>query len=463
MKPTNGAAPGAVQAPAIEAVVFDVDGTLTKVGSPWQYLHERLGTWTGRGERHLRDFQEGRIDYDTFARLDAEAWRGVRRGEMRRLVKEIEWRPGVLDTLLAQKTAGRKIALLSSGLTLITDRVQDEFGDIADFVLANEVLFRFGRATGRVAVRVPWKGKAEALDQVVKALGVPPERMAHVGDGSGDIPVFRRVALSVATVDAPEEVKQAASTVLTSVDLRSLLLVPGLQGALDGDGGGYGDGDSCVDGRREAAAAGGGGALQGAQNGRPPERNGSLEVLGQGLGLAIRRVTRGDLKYLYHLFNDPDVGYYASASRMPRMTWRQLEQYHAIWSKGEPAAGVRLIIEEAGQDIGVLAYTDYGSPGEPHVVMGIALDAGHWGRGLGPRSIALFLRYAFETLGYAKVELDVFDHNPRARKAFEKCGFRPVQRVDARHYLDGRRVYTTVMEVTPETFRASQAGQLLDG
>lgn len=436
--------------PTIDAVVFDVDGTLTKVGSPWQFLHEKLGTWQGLGERHLQDYQAGRIDYDTFARLDAQAWKGVRRAQMLRLVREIPWRPGVLDTLLALKAGGRKIALLSSGLTLVTDRVQHEFGDIADFVLANEVLFRFGRATGRVAVRVPWAGKGEALDLVVAALGVPPERMAHVGDGSGDIPVFRRVALGVATIDAPEEVRGAAQFVLSSVDLTSLLLVPGLQ---------------VCDGHRETAApcAAVGEIAAGSATGAGGiPATGGTPTLAQSLGLAIRPVSRGDLKYLYHLFNDPEVGYYASASRMPRLTWGQLEKHHTIWSKGDPAAGIRLIIEETGKSIGLLAYTDYGRPGEPHVVMGIALDPGHWGRGLGPRAIALFLRYAFETLGYARVELDVFDHNPRARKAFEKCGFRPRQRVDARYYLDGRRVHTTVMEVTPETFRDSAAGRLLD-
>jgi len=43
----------------LRLVVFDVDGTLVKVESSWQHLHEQLGTWDrGRkyAERFLQDF-----------------------------------------------------------------------------------------------------------------------------------------------------------------------------------------------------------------------------------------------------------------------------------------------------------------------------------------------------------------------------------------------------------------------
>ena len=29
----------------ISAVIFDLDGTLTKTASPWRHIHERLGLW----------------------------------------------------------------------------------------------------------------------------------------------------------------------------------------------------------------------------------------------------------------------------------------------------------------------------------------------------------------------------------------------------------------------------------
>ena len=46
-----------------------------------------------------------------------------------------------------------------------------------------------------------------------------------------------------------------------------------------------------------------------------------------------------------------------------------------------------------------------------------------WGRGLGSESIRLVLRCAFEGFGLHRVGLRVLDSNPRAIRAYEKCGF----------------------------------------
>ena len=45
-------------------------------------------------------------------------------------------------------------------------------------------------------------------------------------------------------------------------------------------------------------------------------------------------------------------------------------------------------------------------------------------RGFGSEATALTLRFAFEGLGLHRVELEVFDYNPRARHVYEKAGFR---------------------------------------
>lgn len=51
--------------------------------------------------------------------------------------------------------------------------------------------------------------------------------------------------------------------------------------------------------------------------------------------------------------------------------------------------------------------------------------AGHaYGKGYGTEATRLAVRYAFEDAGLHRVHLEVFDHNPRARRVYEKCGFR---------------------------------------
>ncbi len=51
-------------------------------------------------------------------------------------------------------------------------------------------------------------------------------------------------------------------------------------------------------------------------------------------------------------------------------------------------------------------------------------DKDYWGKGYGTDATRTLLRFAFEQLGLNRVELEVFDYNPRAVRAYEKAGFR---------------------------------------
>jgi RimJ/RimL family protein N-acetyltransferase len=54
----------------------------------------------------------------------------------------------------------------------------------------------------------------------------------------------------------------------------------------------------------------------------------------------------------------------------------------------------------------------------------ISLAEAATGQGYGTEATRLAVAYAFEDAGLHRVHLEVFDHNPRARRVYEKCGFR---------------------------------------
>jgi RimJ/RimL family protein N-acetyltransferase len=66
-------------------------------------------------------------------------------------------------------------------------------------------------------------------------------------------------------------------------------------------------------------------------------------------------------------------------------------------------------------------------------------------RGLGTEATRLIVGYGFESLGLHRISLEVYAFNPRARRAYEKAGFRPegVLRESLRY--DGRWIDATVM------------------
>jgi len=82
-----------------------------------------------------------------------------------------------------------------------------------------------GRSAGALEARVNDLGipflfhgvsdKAAALDKVVEQSGIPAERMAFIGDDLPDLPIMKRVGLSIAVADAADEVKDRAELTTT--------------------------------------------------------------------------------------------------------------------------------------------------------------------------------------------------------------------------------------------------------
>jgi phosphoserine phosphatase len=177
----------------LKAVIFDLDGTLTPVRSVWQYIHEELGTWDSHGYPSLQAFLAGEIDYLEFAQRDAAAWAGISRRHIEELVARIPLRPGAHETVCALRRLGCRVAILSSGLDILAERVRRLCG--CDFALANRLVFRDDTLTGEVEVKVGWHGKPEGLRDICRYFGTDPAETAAVGDGVGDAPLCPLVKL----------------------------------------------------------------------------------------------------------------------------------------------------------------------------------------------------------------------------------------------------------------------------
>jgi RimJ/RimL family protein N-acetyltransferase len=62
----------------------------------------------------------------------------------------------------------------------------------------------------------------------------------------------------------------------------------------------------------------------------------------------------------------------------------------------------------------------------------------HQSQGYGQQAIRLLLRHAFHDLGLQRVYLTVLDDNPRAIRAYEKCGFTVEGRLRKHVYKRGQ-------------------------
>ncbi len=90
-------------------------------------------------------------------------------------------------------------------------------------------------------------------------------------------------------------------------------------------------------------------------------------------------------------------------------------------------------------------------------VFGIFIgDKNYWSKGYGTDATRTLLRFAFEQMGLNRVELEVYDFNTRAQRAYEKAGFRRDGVRRQALYRDGQYHDVYLMGVLREDWDALQ-------
>lgn len=205
---------------SLRLAIFDLDGTLKQARDPYIFLHKEMGTWqaaqafTGKG-------LGGELDYEEWLRLDALLWKGIARVTMEAALRKNPYLPGAQETVRALRDAGVTVAVVSTGLLLQAEQAQTDLG--LDRVMANEILFEHGIATGQVRCHVSEGAKGPIVAQLQAEFGVERGECLVVGDGTSDADMFAHARLGVAVNPSSEQVRLAADLVLEAPDLRPLI------------------------------------------------------------------------------------------------------------------------------------------------------------------------------------------------------------------------------------------------
>jgi diamine N-acetyltransferase len=144
------------------------------------------------------------------------------------------------------------------------------------------------------------------------------------------------------------------------------------------------------------------------------------KVLAEGRKTVLREFTRADVDRwmewprhmdpLFHVFN------------APVMSPRQRDSY---WMSQRQAAASRLFAVDDlnGTLVGRIGLREIDWYAQSSV-LGVSFRPDRLGEGLGTDAMRIFLEYYFGPLGMEALFLDVAAHNVRARRCYERCGFR---------------------------------------
>jgi phosphoserine phosphatase len=210
-----------VEHQTFKMVIFDLDGTLTRERSIWEYIHKRLRKWYGFAEEYQKQFLAGKISYERFCELDAEVWKGMSVKTLAEIVETVPFHPGMDMLIHVLKERGLKLAMISSGLSILSDQVHRKYR--FDFSVSNDLLHQEGLLTGRVKINVYYDRKAEWVDRILKHFGLKPEESMAIGDNKGDIDMFQRVGFAVAFNSSCQELDQIADLCIQSENLADII------------------------------------------------------------------------------------------------------------------------------------------------------------------------------------------------------------------------------------------------
>lgn len=202
-------------------MTFDLDGTLTQERSIWEYIHKQLGKWYGFAEEYQSQFLAGKISYERFCELDAEVWKGMRVEELLEIVKTVPFHQGADELISTLKNRGLKLAMVSSGLSILSNWVHQRYG--FDYSVSNDLLYENGILTGKVKIQVYYNKKAEWVKRILNQFKVGPEQVIAIGDSVGDIDMFQMVGFSIAFNSSCKDLDRIANLCLQTKNLADII------------------------------------------------------------------------------------------------------------------------------------------------------------------------------------------------------------------------------------------------
>lgn len=202
-------------------VVFDMDSTLIDAETI-----DELAAAAGVGHKVATITEmamNGQLEYSQALNERVRLLKGLSVAKAKDALDKMPFMPGAHELIRFLKSRGYKIAMISGGFTLATDRVGKALD--MDNVVSNELTIDNGYLTGEVTGPLAGHGNKErVMEEIARGYGIRPEECIVIGDGANDICIFKRARYAIA-FNAKPILYQYADVVITKKDLEAVIPV----------------------------------------------------------------------------------------------------------------------------------------------------------------------------------------------------------------------------------------------
>ncbi|MHA1733869.1 MAG: phosphoserine phosphatase SerB [Promethearchaeota archaeon] len=205
-------------------IVFDMDSTLVDGETI-----NRIAEETGFGEQVAeltRRAMEGELPFREALKERVKMLRGVKYEVLERIADSLELTPGAAELVDALKTMGYKLALISGGFTVFTEKMKEKLK--LDYAFGNKLVIENGVLTGEVDENliIDGKKKGEIIQWLATVEKISPDQIVAVGDGDNDRFMLENAGLGIGF--RPKDVLKAHSDGILSQNLFGILYCLGL-------------------------------------------------------------------------------------------------------------------------------------------------------------------------------------------------------------------------------------------
>lgn len=179
-------------------------------------------------------------------------------------------------------------------------------------------------------------------------------------------------------------------------------------------------------------------------------------IIREGRLVQLRRHTEANREPFVRWYADPEIAQLLRHDLEP-LSRREAVAYFSniIMPLSERGQCWAIHRRDSGALIGTAAVTDLSTVRNTCLFRIVIGEKEAWNRGFGTEATRLVAQEVFENFPVTRFRLEVFAHNPRARRAYERVGFRQYDRYEEQVPAKDTVLDIIAMELTPDALASN--------
>lgn len=169
-----------------------------------------------------------------------------------------------------------------------------------------------------------------------------------------------------------------------------------------------------------------------------------------GQSVFLRPITEEDVDSIYECFQDEEIMYMTGTRNI--LTKDQISEALSRFSEDSTRCDFAICLVENSRVVGDLAIMEIDLD-DKKAIFRIALHRiEDCGKGYGAEAVQLVQQFSFEELQLNRLELQVYSHNIRGIKSYEKVGFKKEGTLRQSLYMNGKYSDEIIMSILRDEY-----------